>query len=166
MALGITGDFAQLRETIEAFDHLATSFQPALASAIGRAQVGLAQNQFLLQKDPYGSPWKPSQRVQGIWKRRGRRSFGSAYTLIDTGRLFLAFRSAGGVDHVLLINDEIQANILNYGWPREARHPPPALTARAFIPEEGKGWGPIWEPELDRVAEELLENTFAHVRRP
>lgn len=151
--VGITGDFAKLDAVIAEFQDIARNFNRELSAELGRRAMRQVTNAFELQRNPYGRPWKPSQRVQAI-QRQKRRNYdlGIGLTLVMTGELLTRMTLVVAEVGFSIRNPLPYANIQNYGWPAGERHPPPALPmgdeARSWLPSNGI-WGDIWRSDFE-----------------
>lgn len=142
MASGVTGDFGKLRGWQELFKN-GDALLEAVSQNLAEETIGLIQEGFRNETDPYGDPWAPKQRADGRKTLSGKTSRlknGWHPIKADKG----GFRVGPSVDYAA-----------PHQSPKFGRRP-----RRMMVPTGSKGLPAKWTHAYEETATEMMRSYF------
>jgi phage gpG-like protein len=161
VAMGVTGDFGKLAELIKKVGAAATpEWRLRLSKNLAQEARTQMVNGFIAQRDPYGTPWKPTLRGGQILRDKAilmnsvKPSATATSFELSTNVVYAGVHQRGAT---------IKAKAGRYlkfkvggKWAQKRQV---VIPQRRFMPEAGDA-GPIWMTAFRRVADEQIRKTI------
>jgi phage gpG-like protein len=175
MALDATCDMDGLLERLAKIRKELES-PKSLHTAIATALLNKTEARFAKQDDPWGNPWKPSQRVLDIrsGKSRERRkkkglksSPGPGLTLVDTGRLRGSFAVGTEGKDVFLGQMSNVVYFKYHQWGTRNQRGASKMAARPMMPLRGAAekpsvdLPPSYEADIEKLIKDWGDGLFS-----
>ena len=115
-------------------------FLQVAAERLGAETLKLIDDGFAARRDPYGQPWKATQRKNPILERTGTLRDGWSVQRISSEGVTVG----NSTDYAPFHQDGTRY-----------------LVIRRMVPTAARGLGPIWGPRLKEIAQDALREAVA-----